>query len=144
MAESTWDRDVRVMEVVRELERDHPPGGTRDQVAERADLDRNEANDALLGLIEGQHVRGRDDSTLAERFDWYDLRLTERGRRIVGQWPSEDPSDALMALLEERLAATDDPEEATRLRRLLDTMTDVGAGVLRDTLTALIRGATGM
>lgn len=144
MAESTWERDVQVMEAVRQLEREQPPGGTRDQVAELTGLDRADANDALLGLIEGDHVSGLDTGTLGEQFDWMSLRLTNRGRRVVGQWPSDDPADALVRLLEERLAQTENPEEASKLRRVLETVSEVGAGVLRDTLTALIRGAAGL
>ncbi len=141
MAESTWSRDVRVMEVVRDLERDKPGEGQRDDIVGRLPFTKAEINDALRGLIEGGYVIGRDGGTMAERFDWWDLRLTEKGRRAIQQWPSDDPGAALVQLLEERLEQSEDPSETTKLQRVLDTIRDVGTGVLSSVLRDLLRGA---
>ena len=78
---------------------------------------------------------------MAERFDWWDLRLTEKGRRAIQQWPSDDPGASLVQLLEERLEQSDDPSETTKLQRVLDTIRDVGTGVLSSVLRDLLRSA---
>lgn len=144
MAESTWARDVQVMEAVRALEIEEPGGGRRDQILERTGFDKDDVNDALLALIEAGFVTGRDDGDMSERFDWSDLRLLERGRRTVKQWPLDDPSETLVRLLDERIATTDDASERSRLEKIRDTVTDVGAGVLRGVLTDLLRTGMGM
>ena len=144
MADFTWSRDVQVMDAVRDLELELPGRGTRDHVVERTGYARDEVTDSLRNLIDGGYVTGRDWGAKDDPHNWYDLRLTAPGRRVVGQWPSTDPADALVKLLEERLAETDDEAEATKLRRVLETVTEVGAGVLRDTLTALIRATAGI
>jgi len=37
--------------------------------------------------------------------------LGEKRLRIVGAWPSDDPYEALLALLDRSIAATEDPRE---------------------------------
>ena len=114
--------------------------GSRDQVAAATGLDRADVNDAIIGLIGGGYVTGNDAGTMAERWDWIDLRLTGDGRRAVGQWPSTDPGETLVRLLEERIATTADPDERSRLTKVLDALTDVGTGVISGVLSDLIRG----
>ena len=140
MSSSTWSREIEVMQAVRELERERPGEGGRDDVVERVQLDKGEVNDALRGLIEGGYVLGRDGGTMAERFDWWDLRLTAKGRQAIQQWPVDDPAAALIQLLEERLSQSDDPTEATKLQKVLDALREVGTGVVSSVLRDLLRG----
>lgn len=140
MAQSTWTRDLRVLDAIRDLESQGSVAGSRDQVAAATGLDRADVNDAIIGLIGGGYVTGNDAGTMAERWDWMDLRLTGDGRRAVGQWPSADPGETLLRLLEERIATTADPDERSRLTKVLDALTDVGTGVISGVLSDLIRG----
>lgn len=68
--------------------------------------------DALHGLellYRAGYVEGLDVSTLGTRFALIDIRPTERAMRATGGWPG-DPLEDLVALVDQRLAATDDPE----------------------------------
>lgn len=69
--------------------------------------------------------------------------LTERGARAVGLWPSDDPYELLVALLDRQIAAEDSDDERTRLQRLRATVRDVGKGTVTALLVELIKaGAT--
>lgn len=72
-------------------------------------------------------------------------RLTGVGARAIGKWPSSDPYDALLNLLDERILDPHlDEETKTKLARLRSTIVDVGKGATGGVLAALIRGAIGL
>jgi DNA-binding PadR family transcriptional regulator len=72
------------------------------------------------------------------------IQLTERGLRSTGVWPSDDPFEDLLRVLNEQIAREPDQDRAGRLRRLLaavvDAGKDVGVGVLTELAT---RGTLG-
>ena len=55
--------------------------------------------------------------------------LAERGLRVVGMWPNEGPYDALVALVERRIADEPDEGQRSRLRHFVDARGDVGKSV---------------
>lgn len=67
-------------------------------------------------------------------------RLDERGARVVGVWPSADPYEALLQILERRIAESEG-DERSRWRRLRDGLTglasDVGTNVVASILVEL-------
>lgn len=73
-----------------------------------------------------------------------DLRLTERGYRAVGAWPSADPYDQLMKLLAERIDAEDQPEVKGKLERFRESVQGIGREVLVGVLTSLAKQSTGL
>jgi hypothetical protein len=71
--------------------------------------------------------------------------LLERGARAVGQWPTDDPYEALLALIDERLLdANLDEETQTKLQRFRNALIDVGKGAAGGLLAALIRSSVGL
>ncbi len=70
--------------------------------------------------------------------------LTERGSRCVGLWPSDDPYELLMNLLDERIDEEQDEEELSRLQRLKRTVADVGKGTVAGVLVELAKAGAGM
>lgn len=144
MAEMTWSREEQIMEAIRAFEKDRPDERTRDKLVVDTGLPKEEVNDGLRSLLEAGYVDGRDTGSMDELYDWWDLRLRERGRRAVKQWPSEDPGEALVQLLEEHISRASDSAERSRLSQVLDNVREVGTGVLRGVLTDLIRGTAGV
>jgi hypothetical protein len=65
--------------------------------------------------------------------------LYEPGARAVGLWPSDDPYEALLALIERQLAEEGDTETKTKLRKLRETLAEVGKGTASGLLVALIQ-----
>lgn len=53
-------------------------------------------------------------------------RVLPAGRRAVGQWPCGDAYDAFVAELENRLEATTDPEEKSKVQRFADDIYGMG------------------
>ena len=72
------------------------------------------------------------------------LRLTERGRREVGQWPNENVAVALLALLDREIAAEPDYEKKSRLEKFRDAVGTVGMQVVAELIVAASRQAAGM
>jgi hypothetical protein len=142
MAAPTWhDRELPLLEALAELEREHGVG--LDQLVERTGLPREQAAIAVEALIEDGYVAGSAAHDMGGK-DWLSLRLLGDGRRAVRQWPSEDTSaQALVDVLEQRLAETDDPEERSRLERMRDAAKGLGGAVLREVTTAWARQVLG-
>ncbi len=71
-------------------------------------------------------------------------RLAPAGARAVGLWPSSDPYEALLALLDRRVVEAPDEDTRSRLRRVRDTITglgrDVGSNLIANVLVELGRG----
>lgn len=71
-------------------------------------------------------------------------QLTERGRRTIGQWPSDDLVRELALVLQAQLASAKDDAERSRIRRLIDAVTDVGTGTMANVLAAVVSQQLGM
>jgi hypothetical protein len=71
-------------------------------------------------------------------------RLAPAGARVVGLWPSTDPYEALLALLERRVAEAPDEETRSKWRKVRDTIgglgKDVGTNLIASLLVELGRG----
>jgi len=68
--------------------------------------------------------------------------LAPRGRRAIGQWPSEDVGAELERVLTEQIAGEHDPERKSRLERLRATVADVGLDIMKSVLVELGTRAT--
>lgn len=65
--------------------------------------------------------------------------LGERGARAISAWPPEDPYDALVTVLDRKLAEETNEEQRSKLQKIRDVVLDVGKGVLTAVLTDLAR-----
>lgn len=110
----------------------------RDPMAVAREVDRLIAAGYLSGRV-------RKSMTCGDARPWTAMvDLAERGLRVVGSWPSEDPYEALLATLERRLAAATNEEDRSRLRRVRDGLAsmakDVGSNVLASVIVEASKG----
>ena len=133
---STWnEREVPILEAVYAIE-EQGNGAQSRGLAEITGLELGVAMRAVAALVESQHLAGSDVPSMADRFpDYINLRLLERGRRAIGQWPP-GPGDAFLVALNRLIAAETDPDERSRLTRLRDAAVDVGKQVLAGAVVA--------
>lgn len=120
----TWfAREIPLLEAIAELadELDHYPSLA--EVRKRAQIDPDDADEGMRALFEAGYITGVDVST-QQGLDLLDVRLTGDGRVAVGQWPSDDPIEALVQRLDQLIAATEKPEDKGRLERLRDAVAD--------------------
>jgi hypothetical protein len=141
----TWTtRDLLVLEAIarREAEGDAPLN--LEQVAAASGLDLQPVQLALRALADGAYLEYADWSDYGG-FDAAMIRLREKGRRATGQWPSADPFEGLIALIETRLLddTLDEPTKS-KLRTFRAGLVDVGKGTATGLLTAYIRQAAGI
>jgi hypothetical protein len=138
----TWqDREQRMLEAIRDAEE----AGEQIQLwtlAERLDLEDRVAELTIRRLQQARYVR------VFIRTSWpagiYDAKLTERGLRQVGVWPSEDPYTALVAMLEAQLASETEPEKRSKLQALLGGVTTAGRDIVANVGAAWLRQMAGL
>ncbi len=91
MVTRTWEeRELRLLEVIAQGE-DGPSFAlpSSDDATERTGLDPQTAQTALRALYRADYITGSKVNTHSG-WGLLSIRLTERGRRAVGQWPSEN------------------------------------------------------
>ena len=71
-------------------------------------------------------------------------RLTQRGRRATGLWPSENTVDALVEVLQQAERATTDPDERGAIRRAWSALGGVSRDVMVDVTAAVIARQSGL
>lgn len=153
MAESTWEnREVRLLEEVRAIEAEQEePGAARRAVprlkmlADRLDMPMETVSAGMraLATADPPYITGADASTWGG-FDILDFRLTERGRRAVGQWPSDHAYDAMLQTLTRQIQDEPQPDKRQALEKIRDGVLVVGREVGTGVLTAWIRSVTGL
>lgn len=147
---STWlRREVPLLEALAELE-DEGVIGDSSNIAERSGLPGPDVGYGLRALAEAVPpfvvIDGGDQGSIATRVPYFvSVRLGERGRREVGQWPAEGADfESFLELLAERIDDVPDEEEKGRLRRLLDAAQGVSRDVGVALLTAWAKSQTGL
>ena len=144
MARSTWQaRDLPILEAVAAAE-EADAAIDSDGLATATGLSETAVARGLAALMDGEYISGDDVGSQTTLFALLDVRLRERGRRVVGQWPSEDPFDGLIAVLEARLAEESNTERKGKLHALLDALRGVGRDVAVAVLTDLVKQHVGV
>lgn len=113
------------------------------QVTDATGIDVNEVSVELDRLIAAGYLVGPLTKLMAggEPSNWFIANgLGERGLREVGAWPSNDPYEALVELLDHRIATTSDPAERSRLAAFKSCAAEVGKGTIVAILTQLATG----
>lgn len=149
MVHDTWyTRALPILEAISKIE-------VETSLVQLGDLAREtgctaeEVDIELERLLRAGYAGGTISRTMtggrAEPWSYVNPILEERGARAIGQWPSDDPYDALIELLDRRINddATD-AETRTKLQRLRGTLVDVGKGVAGGVLGSLIRAGLGL
>lgn len=148
MAEDTWySRAVPILGAIAELE-----GGeqayvlTIGDLADRVGLDPQEVAVEVERLIDGGYLSGKLTKLMSggNVRPWHltgPVRLAPEGARVAGLWPSRDPYETLMTLLERRVAEAPDEETRSKWRKVRDTIgglgKDVGTNLIASVLVEL-------
>jgi hypothetical protein len=113
-------------------------------IAADTGIDPAEVAVELERLVDAHYINGPLQKTMS-RGDpsvWFlvDASLAERGLREVGAWPSADPYEALLALLDRRIDAASDPVEKSKLATLKSSVADVGKQVIAGLVVEVAKG----
>ncbi len=132
--DETWySRALPILQAVREVEgTDEAHAIPIGALAERLSLDPGHVAVEVERLIEGGYLSEKLVKPMGGRDvrPWRisNARLAPAGARAVRAWPSSDPYEALLALLERRLAEAPDEDTRSRLRKVRDTIKGPGPG----------------
>jgi hypothetical protein len=146
MPEPTWTKvEAPILAAIADwIPRPGAPGPMSTNIEQSTGLGSDAIATALRRLMDAQYVTGQRLNGAGGAVLFVNLHLTQRGLRESGVWPSDDPFEDLLRVLNEQIANEPDQERAGRLRRLLtavvDAGRDVGVGVLTELAT---RGALG-
>jgi hypothetical protein len=141
----TWEqREYILLEFIARAEEEQDEPLVSWLLAASTGLDDRDVQLGLRALYEAGYIAGNDAGINQRTFDLIDIRLLERGRRAVGQWPSEDTYNAFFDILNERIVAAESDEERTQLEQVRDTALAVGRDVVTSVLSALARQMAGL
>ncbi len=142
MVERSWeDLEQPILEAVAELEDTDVDVGLP-ALADHTGLPLDRVRIGVRRLFDTDLLTGLDAS--ADEFYPISLRLLPRGRQMVRQWPSNDPAEALLQALAQRIAVEQDPEVRGRLEKARDSLGRVGQGVLAGIITAVVQQVSGL
>jgi hypothetical protein len=145
-ADSSWERcalpllrEIRKIEVTPEAS-----GVGTDDLARRIDCSGAETFVELQRLIAGRYVGGTLTRTTGSGGIITRVQLLEKGAQAIREWPSKDPYELLLHLLDERIdAAGTDIETKTKLAKMRGALVDVGKGTASALLATALKQALG-
>jgi hypothetical protein len=135
MAHATWPtREVPILEAIAEIEARPGPQYpiTKHDLAEMAAISEQDLVTGFRALVEDGYITHGTMLQGAHESGFHSVtgpRLRGKGRRAIRQWPGEDPFHDLIDVLERLIAATDEPEEKTRLEKLKAALWGLGEKV---------------
>lgn len=147
MVQETWTTvAVPLLEQVLAGEQSDPNAATA-AVLESANQD-GAVNRTLAALLDGGYLAGATPhwplGAPRPQIVADVLRLTSKGRRAVGQWPSGQTGDVLIHVLETTVMQLPEGEARSRLHAFLAAAQEVGADVLSQVATNVIKSAAGL
>jgi DNA-binding Lrp family transcriptional regulator len=143
VVEDKWySRALPIMEVVNEYEDEGRDIVAVAEIAETTNLQAQAVLTELKRLVGegfiGESVR-ESFGGVPGAADLYSPSLREKGARAVNAWPPDDAYDALVTVLDRRLAEETDEDRRGKLQKTRDVVLDVGKGVLTGVLADLAR-----
>ncbi len=144
MARRGWiEREQPLLEAVRDLE----DGGAVQNaaLAEHSGLSDGDVALGLQALMEGGYVTGMEMKGLSgPGTHLFGARLLPAGRIKVGQWPGDDAAAALLAVLDEVLATTQDPEVTSHLQQARAGLRGLTQKVLTEVAVGYAKRVSGL
>jgi hypothetical protein len=113
------------------------------ELVEATGLSPRDTQAGLQALYDAAMIDGADVGDQVG-FDLMDIRLRERGRRASGQWPSHDPYEDFIGLIESRLTSETDPDARSELERLVSSLGGFSKDVIANLLATLIGRQAGL
>ncbi len=146
MTEIWQQREAVLLQAIADAEAEFEDDLQNEELEERTGLPDDEVQWGLKALLEADpsYIVGINATSGDEFCTLLGIRLAERGRREVGQWPNDNVGAALVALLDDRIASEPDERERGRFERLRDGVRSVGIDVLTQLIVAASRQATGL
>ena len=148
MAESTWETvAVPILEEVAARETDGRGMIDYREFADVTGADVEAVAAEVDRLLGAGYLSGRIEKAMGgpANYSLSNPRLAERGSRTVGQWPADNAADALLELIDQRLASPDtSPETKSKLKGLRSAVGEVGKSVATVVLVALVKSQTGL
>lgn len=122
---------------------------TVEEIADATGLTHEQVDTELIRLLDGDYIDASDYSKTAaagRRGHWKLVSpvLTERGARTIGMWPTNDPYELLVQLLERQISEEPNEERKGKLRRLRDDLGDIGKGTVSGVLVEMMKLGAGM
>jgi hypothetical protein len=143
VATDTWNIvALPILEYVAELELEGPVDTNSTALAAALSVSHGSVLVEMRRLIDDGFVAAEQPggSLGSNEEDYFELRLAERGARVVGRWPADDPFDSLLALLDRRLAdPAIDVETKSKLRKLRSTLGEIGKTTAGAVLSAYLK-----
>ncbi len=93
------------------------------------------------GFIGGEPVKAMDPKACVA---FIEPHLLVAGPRALGEWPSDDPYEELIRVLEERISQETNEQERTRLQRVRDDLYLMGKGAAGALLTSFLQRMAGL
>jgi hypothetical protein len=114
-----------------------------DEIAATTGLDAAAADLELKRLFDGGYLDGRYEHEYPAEASWLLVpTLSERGARAAGVWPSSDPAEAMLAIIERKLDAARTAEERSFWQKIKDGFAGV-PGSVTGSLAAEVAKAVG-
>jgi hypothetical protein len=144
LLESTWHtRDLPVLiAAARKLESGHAKFRAS-ELAPEVGIGEGDATRAAIALAEGRYLQVNPIGSMQGLSGAIVIALTERGRRTVGLWPSEDLGDDLVATLRQAAEAVPDEDERGMLKKAANALGGVSRDILTEVAAAVIARQAG-
>ena len=100
------------------------------EIAAATNLDARTVGLELGRLFDSGFLEGRYTREYPLEQSWMTgPTLTERGARATGRWPSNDPAEAMLAIIERKLDAARTPEERSFWQKIKDGFAGVPGSI---------------
>jgi DNA-binding IclR family transcriptional regulator len=143
MAVSTWEaREQPLLEAIAEREGDRQL--SNHMLAEATGLEQRTVDIGLRALLDAEYIAAHN--RVAELCYLLDIRLLERGRRAVRQWPpsSEAAAEAFVNLVNVQIETASDSVERSKWVRLRDAVTGLGGEAIKQLSIAYLKQMGGL
>ncbi len=110
-------------------------------ISDKLEEDLQKVGIQLLTLAESEYINIQHDvRTFGNPYGYMGFRLQERGRRVLGVWPSQDLALDFLNLLEHQSSISNDPEEQSRLRNAISSLKGRSMTALANVISGTIQG----
>ncbi len=116
-----------------------------EELAEDLELTESDIARSLRRLFEAEPplILGVEVASFGAEYALLDLRLSERGRRYVGNWPLEEAGTAMLSMIEERANDSTSRAERSKWEKFRAVAVEVGAPTLGELIAALVARGIG-
>ena len=143
----TWEpRELVLLDAIAKAEEEdgEPLHSLNSRLRDRTGLTDQDVQLGLRALHEAGYIAGTEQRFSSRVYDLVNIRLLERGRRLVGQWPADDQYREFVAVIEQHIADAATDEDRSRLERIKDVALGVGREVLTSVLSERARRQAGL